>query len=124
MSECTGEEILQEVLSHLHFTEQFPHLMETSIIIPAMMPYITSQFMPRLGTDRPQVLPEGSKNIAFIGQYAEVPDDVVFTVEYSVRTAQIAVFGLLDLERKVSPFYKGQYDPKILLDAWTTLHRK
>ncbi len=124
MSECTGEEILSEVLSHLRFNEKASHLLETSIIIPAMMPYITSQFMPRLGTDRPQVIPEGSKNIAFIGQYAEVPDDVVFTVEYSVRTAQIAVFGLLGLDRKVSPFYKGQHDPKILFEAWKMLHRK
>lgn len=124
MSACTGEEILTEVLSHLRFTEDIPHLLETSIIIPAMMPYITSQFMPRTTTDRPRVIPEGSRNLAFIGQYAEVPDDVVFTVEYSVRTAQVAVFGLLDVEREVSPFYKGQYDPGILFDALKMLHRK
>lgn len=124
MSECTGDEILTEVLSHLRFTEHIPHLLETSITIPAMMPYITSQFMPRTGKDRPAVIPAGSKNLAFIGQYAEVPDDVVFTVEYSVRTAQTAVFGLLHLDKKVSPFYKGQYDPAILFDALKMLHRK
>jgi oleate hydratase len=124
MSACTGEEILTEVLSHLRFNKDIPHLLETSIIIPVMMPYITSQFMPRSTTDRPQVIPQGSKNLAFIGQFAEVPDDVVFTVEYSVRTAQIAVFGLLNVEREVSPFYKGQYDPGILFDALKMLHRK
>jgi oleate hydratase len=112
------------VLSHLHFNASIQHLVDTSIIIPVMMPYITSQFMPRTGTDRPQVIPDGSKNFAFIGQYAEVPDDVVFTVEYSVRTAQTAVFGLLDVERKVSEFYKGQYDPGILFEALKMLHRK
>jgi oleate hydratase len=69
------------------------------------------------------VIPAGSKNLAFIGQYAEIPDDVVFTVEYSVRSAQTAVFGLLGLERKVSPFYKGQHDPRILFDALKMLHR-
>lgn len=124
MSDCTGEEILAELLSHLHFTEHIPHILETSIVIPAMMPYITSQFMPRTGTDRPLVIPKGSKNMAFIGQFAEVPDDVVFTVEYSVRTAQIAVFGLLNVEREVSPFYKGQHSPAILFDALKMLHRK
>jgi oleate hydratase len=124
MSDCTGEEILTEVLSHLRFTEHIPHLLASSIVIPVMMPYITSQFMPRTTTDRPHVIPKGSRNLAFIGQFAEIPDDVVFTVEYSVRTAQVAVFGLLDVERKVSPFYKGQHDPEILFDALKMLHRK
>ena len=62
--------------------------------------------------------------IASLSQFAELPDDVVFTVEYSVRTAQVAVFGLLDVEREVSPFYKGQHDPSILFDALKMLHRK
>jgi oleate hydratase len=124
MSACTGDEILTEVLSHLRFTDRLQHLLETSITIPAMMPYITSQFMPRTGKDRPQVIPEGSKNLAFIGQYAEIPDDVVFTVEYSVRTAQTAVFGLLNLDKEVSPFYKGQHDPAILFNALKMMHRK
>ncbi|WP_315836212.1 oleate hydratase [Bradyrhizobium prioriisuperbiae] len=124
MVECTGEELLTELLSHLRFTEKAPHIIGTSRIITAMMPYITSQFMPRTGKDRPKVIPDGSKNLAFIGQYCEIPDDVVFTVEYSVRSAQIAVFGLLDLARPVSPFYKGQHDPRILFDALKMLHRR
>lgn len=123
MSECTGREILEEILLHLRFAEKMEHIRDTSIVIPAMMPYITSQFMPRTGTDRPHVIPAGSKNLAFIGQFAEIPDDVVFTVEYSVRSAQTAVFGLLDLDRKVSPFYKGQHDPRVLFDALKMLHR-
>lgn len=123
MSDCSGEEILTEVLSHLHFTSQLPHIIKTSNTIPVMMPYITSQFMPRKVADRPKVIPNGAINFAFIGQYVEMPDDVVFTVEYSVRAAQTAVFGLLDVDRKVSPFYKGQYDPGILMDALKMLHR-
>ena len=47
------------------------------------MPYITSQFLVRKYGDRPQVVPKGSANLAFIGQFAEVP----FTVKYSARTA-------------------------------------
>jgi len=35
-------------------------------------------------------VPEGSTNLAFIGQFAEVSDDVVFTLQYSVRTAWAA----------------------------------
>jgi oleate hydratase len=68
------------------------------------MPYITSMFMPRQRSDRPlPVVPEGSKNLAFISQFVEIADDVVFTVEYSVRAAQIAVYELLGIDREIPP---------------------
>ncbi|MDV9171139.1 oleate hydratase [Streptomyces sp. W16] len=122
MRQCTGREILDEVLCHLRF-EQAPQILDTSIVIPALMPYITSQFLVRSHGDRPPVIPEKSTNLAFIGQYAEVPDDVVFTVEYSVRTAWTAVAQLLGLERQPPPVYKGQHNPKVLIEALETLHR-
>jgi oleate hydratase len=87
-----------------------------------MMPFITSQFLPRSKGDRPQVIPEGSKNLAFVGQYCELPDDVVFTVEYSIRSAQTAVYSLLGLDRKAPPVYKGQFNPRVLLEAFLALH--
>jgi oleate hydratase len=123
MSQCTGREILDEVLHHLPFDER-DQILDSSIVIPAMMPYITSQFLVRKAGDRPQVVPARSTNLAFIGQYAEVPDDVVFTVEYSVRTAWTAVASLLKLDRQPPPVYKGQHDPKVLVDALQTLHRR
>lgn len=123
MRQCTGREILDEVLQHLRF-EQGPQILDGSVVIPALMPYITSQFLVRSHGDRPPVVPEGSANLAFIGQYAEVPDDVVFTVEYSVRTAWTAVATLLHLDRQPPPVYKGQHDPKILIEALGTLHRR
>ena len=125
MAQSTGREILQEVLGHLPFDEhQREQILESSTVIPALMPYITSQFLVRSRGDRPQVVPEGSTNLAFIGQYAEVPDDVVFTVEYSVRTAQLAVATLLGLDTAPKPVYKGKHDPKVLIDALHTLHRR
>lgn len=123
MRECTGREILDEVLHHLRF-EEGPQILENSIVLPALMPYITSQFLVRKAGDRPQVVPAGSTNLAFIGQYAEVPDDVVFTVEYSVRTAWTAVAGLLKLDKQPPPVYKGGHDPKVLVDALHTMHRR
>ena len=42
-----------------------------------MMPYVTSFFEPRRDGDRPKVVPDGSVNLAFVGQYAETPRDVV-----------------------------------------------
>jgi oleate hydratase len=87
-----------------------------------MMPFITSQFLCRSEGDRPAVVPEGSRNLGLIGQYCEQPDDVVFTVEYSIRSAQAAVYSLLKLDRKPAEVYKGNHDPRVLLDAFLTLH--
>ncbi|WP_405485005.1 oleate hydratase [Nocardia sp. NBC_00511] len=122
MRDCTGAEILTEVLSHLAIDNR-EQIVQNSIVIPAIMPYITSQFLVRSHGDRPDVVPKGSTNMAFIGQYAEVPDDVVFTVEYSVRTAQVAVATLLGLDTQPKPVYKGQHNPKVLVEALETLHR-
>jgi oleate hydratase len=121
MSECSGSEVLVELCSHLRFTDDLPLILDTSTCIPCMMPYITSQFMPRQGGDRPPVVPPGSTNVAFIGQFCEIPDVVVFTVEYSVRSAQIAVYTLLGLDKPVSKLYKGHRDPHVLLEALRTM---
>ena len=100
MSECNGEEILQELCGHLRFDLD---ILASANCIPCRMPYITSMFMPRLCTDRPLPIPRSSKNLAFISQFVEIPDDVVFTVEYSVRAAQIAVYEFLNIDRQIPP---------------------
>lgn len=124
MIECTGSEMLQEVLGHLHFDKDHQKaILASSNVIPCMMPYITSQFLVRKAGDRPKVVPDGSTNLAFIGQYAEQPDDVVFTVEYSVRSAATAVYTLLKLDRKPPAVYKGLHSPQVILDAIRTLRR-
>lgn len=123
MSECTGEEILTELCSHLRFTKELPHILKTSTCIPCLMPFITSQFLVRAKGDRPPVVPKGSTNLAFTGQYCEIPDDVVFTVDYSVRSAQTAVYSLLKLEKEVTPLYKGEHDLRVLLNSAVTMFR-
>lgn len=100
MAECTGAEILRELCGHLRFD---PETLATANCIPCRMPYITSMFMPRLRSDRPLPVPVESKNLAFVSQFVEIADDVVFTVEYSVRAAQMAVYQLLGVERAVPP---------------------
>jgi oleate hydratase len=98
MADCNGTEILQELCGHLRFDLE---TVASANCIPCRMPYITSMFMPRLIGDRPLPVPRGSQNFAFISQFVEIPDDVVFTVEYSVRAAQMAVYELLGIDRKV-----------------------
>ena len=46
--------------------------------------------------DRPTAVPPGWKNLAFTGQFCELPDYVVFTLEYSIRSAQTAVYSLFE----------------------------
>jgi oleate hydratase len=123
MTDCTGSEILEELCAHLGFTGELPRILATSTCIPCLMPYITSQFLPRRKGDRPPVVPDGSTNIAFLGQFCEIPDDVVFTVEYSVRSAQAAVYSLLHLDKDVPPIYRGYRDPRVLFDSLRAMLR-
>ena len=123
MAECTGREILTEILGQLHIDDDdAAAILASSICIPCMMPFITSQFLPRDRGDRPQVVPKGSTNLAFMGQFCELPDDVVFTVEYSIRSAQTAVQALLGLKHGPPPVYKGAHDPRVLFKAFRALH--
>ena len=122
MSACTGREIMTEILGHLHAEPDAPEILKTSTCIPCMMPFITSQFLRREKGDRPEVVPDGTAHLAFTGQFCELPDDVVFTVEYSVRSAQTAVYELLGLDRKPPAVYTGQFDPSVLYKAFRTLH--
>jgi oleate hydratase len=122
MSACTGRDIMTEVLGHLRIKAEAPNILAASICIPCMMPFITSQFLRREGGDRPQVVPKGSKNLAFTGQFCELPDDVVFTVEYSIRSAQTAVYALLGLKREPPAVYRGESDPRVLYKAFMALH--
>ncbi len=122
MSACTGREIMTEVMGHLRIAEDASAILDTTICIPCMMPFITSQFLRREAGDRPQVVPDGATNFAFMGQFCELPDDVVFTVEYSVRSAQQAVHTLFGTKRAPKPVYKGAYDPRVLYKAFVALH--
>jgi oleate hydratase len=122
MSACSGREIMTEVLGHLRITTEATKILDTCICIPCMMPFITSQFLRRAPGDRPHVIPKGSKNLAFMGQFCELPEDVVFTVEYSVRSAQAAVYALLDLKRTPPPVYHGKFDPRVIYKAFMALH--
>lgn len=119
MKECTGQELLNEYLHHLHIPEdQIAELMKTVVnVIPCYMPYVDAQFEPRKYSDRPQVIPAGSTNFAMVSQFVEIPDDMVFTEEYSVRAARTAVYGLLDVKRTICPVTPYNKQPKILLKA-------
>ena len=123
MRACTGKEICMEWLYHIGVPEdQIEDLASNSAnTVPVMMPYIDAFFMPRAYGDRPNVVPDGSVNFAFLGQFAETPRDTIFTTEYSMRTGMEAVYTLLNVDRGVPEVWGSVYDVRDLLNATVKL---
>lgn len=123
MRECTGKEICEEWLYHLGVPVDRIEELATNHAnsVPVMMPYIDAFFMPREAGDRPDVVPDGAVNFAFLGQFAEEPRDVIFTTEYSVRTAMEAVYTLFNVERGVPEVWNSTYDVRDLVNASVAL---
>ena len=119
MRECTGKGNLYGVaVPHRRAGGGRSELAEHSAnTVPVMMPYITAFFMPRAAGDRPDVVPEGAVNFAFLGQFAETKRDTIFTTEYSMRTGMEAVYTLLDIDRGVPEVWGSVYDIRDLLNA-------
>ncbi|MDD3338523.1 MAG: oleate hydratase [Lachnospiraceae bacterium] len=119
MRDCTGMEICEEWLYHLGVpTDQIEDMAANSAnTVPVMMPFASAYFQPREAGDRPDVVPEGSVNFAFIGNFAETPRDTVFTTEYSIRTAMEAVYTLLNVDRGVPEVWGSVYDVRDLMNS-------
>lgn len=123
MRDCTGQEICAEWLYHMGVpVSEIDNLSRHSAkTVPCMMPYITAFFMPREKGDRPNVVPDGAVNFAFLGQFAETQRDTIFTTEYSIRTGMEAVYTLLDIDRGVPEVWGSTYDVRDLLHATVAL---
>ncbi|EAT13828.1 oleate hydratase [Bermanella marisrubri] len=122
MPECTGKEILEELCHHLGLEDQFELIAENTKVRTALMPYITAEFMPRAKGDRPRIVPEGFTNLGLVGQFVETNNDVVFTMESSVRTARVAVYSLLNLSKVVPDISPTQYDVRNMLKGARALN--
>jgi oleate hydratase len=116
MDQCSGAEILEETLRHLRFDRYLKEILGSSKCVPCNLPYVNNIWLPRSHGDRPPPVPEGSTNFGLIGQYVEVPREIAFTIECSVRSAWEAIYVLLKRGPAPPSVYQGQYDPKALLD--------
>ncbi len=119
MRECTGKEICEEWLYHIGVPVDKieDYATNHANTVPVMMPYIDAFFMPRAYGDRPDVVPEGAVNFAFLGQFAETKRDTIFTTEYSMRTGMESVYTLLNIDRGVPEVWGSVYDVRALMDA-------
>ena len=96
MRDCTGAEILKELLHQLHWEEHQEEIMADVVnVIPCMMPYVDAQFQPRAMADRPPVVPQ----------------------------ARIAVYTLFDIPKKICPVTPYNKALKVLLNAARTMYR-
>ncbi|MEG6509516.1 oleate hydratase [Methyloligella sp. 2.7D] len=122
MPACTGKEVLAELCYHLGIADRLDEIAANTKVRLALMPYITAQFMPRAAGDRPHVVPEGCTNLALLGQFVETSNDIIFTMECSVRTARIGVYTLLGLPKQVADISPTQYDIRNLLKGARALN--
>ena len=125
MSACTGREIMTKILGHLRLEADAGKILETCTCIPCMMPFITSQFLCRGKGRSPPGGPQGFKKPRLHRAILRTPGTTfVFTVEYSICSAQTAVYSLLSLRRTPLPVYKGDHDPRVLLRTFLSLHNR
>lgn len=119
MRDCIGSEVCEEWLYHIGFPKDKikEYANEKCNTTTCYMPYINAFFQPRKNEDRPLVVPKGSVNFAFLGQFAETPRDTIFTTEYSIRTGMEAVYTLLNVDRAVPEVWGSKYDVRELLKA-------
>jgi oleate hydratase len=117
MDECTGAEILEEVLRHLRFDDQLPAIKKSSLCVPCYMPYVNNVWLPWSRGDMPAPVPAGATNLGLIGQYVDMPKEIAFTIECSVRSAWEAIRTLLKRGPAPPRVYQGQYDLKALFEV-------
>ncbi|GAA2847097.1 oleate hydratase [Pediococcus damnosus] len=99
--EMTGKEMVQELIGQLSKVDPGPgnirdksEQIMASVInsIPVYMPYASALFNNRAKTDRPKVIPKHATNLAFTGEFAEQPYQMVFTEQSAVRSGEIAAY--------------------------------
>lgn len=122
MPACTGREIIAELCYHLGIEDKLDEVVANTKARLALMPYITAMFMPRAAGDRPHVVPAGCSNLGLMGQFVETSNDIIFTMDSSIRTARVGVYTLLNLNKQVPDISPTQYDIRSILKAARALN--
>jgi len=110
VTECSGSEILEETIRQFGFDSDLDDILGSSVCIPCLLPHAGSVWLRRWQANRPKVVPDGASNFAFLGQFCEIPEDTMFTMEYSIRSAQVAIERLFDGPSPPA-VYQGLKDP-------------
>lgn len=115
--ECTGRELLAEMLYHFGIVDHLDEIAKESKINFYNEPYVVSHWQPRKIGDRPDVVPKGSTNFALLGEYVEIPETSTYMVDYSTQSAMMGVYTLLNVDKKVPEPHVTYHNPFVLLKA-------
>lgn len=123
MMDCSGKEICEEWLYHMGVPEEDIEDMASNSAntVPLIVPFLMSYLIPRAEGDRPKVVPEGSKNFAFIGQFSRITGHTAFSLENATRTAMESVYTLLPIDRDVPEVWASSYDLRDILSAFSAI---
>ena len=120
--ECSGREFLEELVRHLGFDDDVERILDSSTVVVNMMPFGVSQFLKRkVSLTDLMLFRKARPTWPSPVSSSKCRKIVVFTVEYSVRSAQIAVFTLLNLDKKPTPMRRPQRDLHVVWNAFKTL---
>lgn len=100
MTECSGAEILYELISCFNLDEAWDDIRETVInVIPCHRKYDKSYLSPVVS--KLEIIPTGIENMAISGDFTDGGNSTVFSEEYAVSTARTATYKLMNTKRKI-----------------------
>lgn len=105
MCACSGDEILAELLWQLNLP--FDRIIGKATVNFHLLPLGLSPLLTRSDGDRPNSIPANTTNLALIGQYVEIEGESTLSLEYGVRSAELAVQHLLKLDINVPKVRKS-----------------
>ncbi len=124
MKDATGSEILYEIVCHMQWADRWEEIRSDLIsAVPVYSPFASAALLPRSESSRPDVIPDGTVNLAVIGSYADVDADTTGTIEYAVRTARTAVYRLAGTKLEAAPVPNDILKPDKALKALQVLFK-
>lgn len=116
MLECSGAEVMIELLRHLDIPPEL--LIRRTVTIPRVMPRMSSILLSRYSRDRPEIIPQNTCNIGFIGQFVEIPRYSCADMSYGIRTAQMAVSQLMGVDIQKEERWKLPLPTLLRISFW------
>ena len=68
-------------------------------------------------------MPDPDGNLAFAGWFCEMPEEIAGGEECKVRSARMAVYSLLKIDKEILPVTPYRKDAKILAKALYAVYR-
>ncbi|MGN0107974.1 MAG: oleate hydratase [Hominilimicola sp.] len=100
MTDCSGAEILYELVSCFNLDEAWDDIRETVInVIPCHRRYDKSYLAPV--ASKLEIIPTSISNLAISGDFADNDNSTVFSEEYAVSTARTATYKLMKNKKKI-----------------------